>query len=324
MDQICEAKEKVMAGKKLERKEAFFLCDAPLEELCQAADEIRRHFCGNTFDMCAIINGKSGRCSEDCKYCAQSSHYHTGTKQYPLVGKETVLEDAALHRKKGVPRYSIVTSGRKLSDQEVEEMCGTIRSLTEKEKGLKICVSFGLLNREQFEKLKQAGVVRIHNNLETSAENFPNVCTTHSFTDKLQAIQAAKEAGLEVCSGGIMGLGETWEDRIDLACTLRELHIKSVPVNMLNPIPGTPYEKNPRLTEEEMRRICAVFRFLLPDAYIRLAGGRGLLKDKGRACFLSGANAMITGDMLTTAGYTVESDRAMLKELGYEIIGAEV
>ena len=162
-------------------------------------------------------------------------------------------------------------------------------------------------------------MTRVHNNLETSRRNFPNICTTHKFDDKIQAIRAAQAAGLAVCSGGIMGLGETAEDRIDMALTLRELGVLSIPVNMLNPIPGTPFENNERLTPEDMQRIVAVYRFILPQAFIRLAGGRGLMPDKGKSCFTSGANAAISGDMLTTAGITTKTDMALLKELGYEV-----
>ena len=197
-------------------------------------------------------------------------------------------------------------------------MCETVREIKEKV-GILVCVSFGLLKEQQFRKLKEAGVTRVHNNLETSRRNFPNICTTHRFDDKVQAIRAAQAAGLSVCSGGIMGLGETTEDRIDMALTLRELGILSVPVNMLNPIPGTPLENNERLTKEEMQRIVAVYRFILPKASIRLAGGRGLLPDKGKAVLLQGANAAISGDMLTTAGITTKTDMALLKELGYEV-----
>ena len=205
-----------------------------------------------------------------------------------------------------------------MSDEEVDAMCETVREIKEKV-GILVCVSFGLLKEQQFRKLKEAGVTRVHNNLETSRRNFPNICTTHRFDDKVQAIRAAQSAGLSVCSGGIMGLGETTEDRIDMALTLRELGILSVPVNMLNPIPGTPLENNERLTKEEMQRIVAVYRFILPKASIRLAGGRGLLPDKGKSCFTSGANAAISGDMLTTAGITTKTDMALLKELGYEV-----
>ena len=160
----------------------------------------------------------------------------------------------------------------------------------------------------------------MHNNLESSRRYFADVCTTHSYDEKIQTIRAAQRAGLTVCSGGIVGLGETMEDRIDLALTLRELGIKSVPVNLLNPIAGTPYAQNERLSNEELRRIVAIFRFLLPNAFIRLAGGRGLLPDKGRSCFTSGANAAISGDMLTTSGITIEQDLALLQELHYEVV----
>lgn len=317
MQTIKGLKEKVLHGGAITREEAIALYEAPLEELCQAADEIRKYFCGNGFDICTIVNGKSGRCSENCKYCAQSSHYHTGAGVYPLLDKEEIVAQAKYNGERGVLRYSIVTSGRALNNQEVDKMCEAIRAVKQ-ETSIEVCVSFGLLNVEQFRKLKEAGVTRVHNNLETSERNFPNICTTHTFEDKIDAIRAAREAGLSVCSGGIMGLGETKEDRIDMAFTLRELGVKSVPVNMLNPSPGTPYENKKCLTVEEMRRIVAVYRFILPDASIRLAGGRGLMEDKGESCFQSGANAVISGDMLTTSGYTIESDMEMIHRLGYQ------
>ncbi len=310
--------EKVLKEGQVTRDEALYLYGQPLDELCESADKIRRRFCSSRFDLCTIINGKSGRCSENCKFCAQSAHNHTGVTEYPLLPDEEILAQARSSRQQGVLRYSIVTSGRQLSDQETDRMCRLIRRIRE-EVGISVCVSFGLLNEEQFRRLKEAGVSRVHNNLETSERNFPNVCTTHTFADKLQAIRAARAAGLSVCSGGIMGLGETIEDRIDMALSLRELGIQSVPVNMLNPIPGTPFEKNAGLTQEDMRRIVAVYRFILPEASIRLAGGRGLLPDKGKSCFTSGANAAISGDMLTTAGITVRTDLELLKELGYEV-----
>ena len=317
MELLEKLTEKVLGKGKITKDEALKLYDMPLEELCEAADRIRKHFCKDGFDICTIVNGKSGRCSENCKYCAQSSFYHTSAKEYSLLDKEEILRQARYNAQKGVLRYSIVTSGKKLPDKEVDEMCDIIKEIR-KTVGISVCVSFGLLNKEQFAKLKEAGASRVHNNLETSRRNFPNVCTTHTFADKIQAIQAAKEAGLTVCSGGILGLGETVEDRIDLALSLRELEIKSVPINLLNPIPGTPYENNPVLSEEEMRRTVAVFRFLLPEASLRLAGGRGLLKDKGESCFCSGANAVISGDMLTTSGYTIDSDMKLIKKLGYK------
>ena len=244
-------------------------------------------------------------------------HSRTGAAEYPLLPDEEILEQARINHEQGVLRYSIVTSGKRLSDREVDAMCRVIRRIRQ-EVGISVCISFGLLNEVQYKKLKEAGVSRVHNNLETSRRNFSNICTTHTFADKIQAIRAAQAAGLSVCSGGIMGLGETPDDRIDMALTLRQLGIESVPVNMLNPIPGTPFGDNEKLTNEDMRRIVAVYRFILPSASIRLAGGRGLLPDKGKGCFISGANAAISGDMLTTAGITVRTDMELLNELGYE------
>lgn len=308
----------VLQGKQINREEALWLYDQPLEELCRKADAIREHFCGWGFDICTIINGKSGRCSENCRFCAQSAHNHTGAEEYPLLAAEEIAAQAKKNDEQGVLRYSIVTSGKRLSDEEVGRMCEAVRQIR-RESGISVCISFGLLSEEQYRKLKEAGVSRVHNNLETSRRNFPNICTTHTFEDKIRAIRAAQAAGLSVCSGGIMGLGETPEDRIDMAFSLRELGIRSVPVNMLNPIPGTPFADNQRLDAEEMRRIVAVYRFILPKASIRLAGGRGLLADKGKSCFQSGANAAISGDMLTTSGITVETDMKLLRELGYEV-----
>ncbi|HJC81977.1 MAG TPA: biotin synthase BioB [Candidatus Anaerostipes avicola] len=319
MSIVRQLKEKVMSGERIGKEEALQLAAAPLEELTEAADEIRRRYCGDTFDICTIINGKSGKCSEDCKFCAQSSRYHTGLKDtYPLLGTEELLKEAKYNADRGVLRYSIVTSGRCLSDREVEQLCDSIRRIKE-ETDIRICVSPGLLREEQFRRLKEAGADRVHCNLESSERYFPQVCTTHTYEEKTAAIQAAERAGLSVCSGGILGLGESMEDRIDMVLTVRNLGVRSIPVNVLNPIPGTPYEKNPVLSGEEILRCTAVFRFLIPDGFIRLAGGRGLMEDKGKKCFQSGANAAISGDMLTTAGITVESDMEMIRSLGYKV-----
>lgn len=309
---------RVIGGYLITREEALFLYKEDLGDLTRYADMIRDHFCGNQFDMCTIINGKSGLCSENCKFCAQSSHYNTGSKVYSLLSEEEILADAKKNADQGVMRYSIVTAGRSLSDGEVDRMCQIIRRIKE-EVHISVCVSFGLLKEDQFRRLKDAGAERVHNNLEASENFFPSVCTSHSFSDKVQAIRAAQAAGLDVCSGGIMGLGESIEDRIDMALSLRDLGIESIPVNMLNPIPGTPMEKYESLTVKEMQRIIAVYRFILPKAFIRLAGGRGLMRDKGKACFMSGANAAISGDMLTTAGITVDKDKKLLEELDYMI-----
>ena len=316
---VASLKEKVYAGELITREEALSLVDAPLDELTKAANEIREHFCQNGFDICTIVNAKCGKCSEDCKYCAQSAHYHTSCEEsYPLLSTEELLAQAKKNDSQGILRYSLVTSGKRLSDQDVDKACESIRAIR-KETDIRVCVSFGLLNEEQFRKLKEAGASRVHCNLEASRRYFPEICTTHTFDEKIETLKAARRAGLSICSGGIMGLGETMEDRIDMVLSARELGVKSVPVNLLNPIPGTPYEHNRILTNDELCRITAIFRFLIPDGSIRLAGGRGLLGDKGEKCFLSGANAAISGDMLTTAGITVKTDLELLKNLGYEV-----
>lgn len=315
---ITTLKEKVINGHSLTKEEAMHLSSAELSALCEAADQIRRHFCGNTFDMCSIINGKSGKCPEDCKYCAQSAHYAANTTVYPLLSPEEILQAAEANAANGILRFSIVTSGKRLSDKEVEQVCDSFRKIQET-CSISLCASMGLLTEKQFGMLKSAGVVRYHNNLETSRRFFPEICTTHTYEDKIQAIQDAQAAGLTVCSGGIIGLGETMEDRIDMALTLRELHIRSVPINVLNPIPGTPLEHNTPLKEEDVCRTAALFRFLLPDAILRMAGGRGLMGDQGRRVFQSGANGAITQNMLTTGGVTVHEDKILAEELGFEI-----
>lgn len=318
MTELMELYNMVISGHVVTREEAASLIDMPIDELTEAADNIRKHFCGNKFDLCTIINGKSGKCPENCKFCAQSAFYDTNIREFPLVDEDTIVNAAVNNAKKGVKRFSIVTSGRRLSKDEINQICNDIKKIKES-CNISVCGSFGLLDDDDFNALKKAGVERIHNNLETSAGYFDNVCTTHKYSDKINAILAARDAGLDICSGGIMGLGESFMDRIDMVIELRNLGIKSIPVNMLNPIKGTPLFENQKLTNDEMCRTVAIFRFLIPDGFIRLAGGRGLLPDKGKRCFMSGANAAITGDMLTTSGISVDTDLELLKELGYEI-----
>lgn len=227
------------------------------------------------------------------------------------------MAGARHNKEQGVLRYSIVTSGRALSDKEVDQVCDSIRVIKE-QVGIEVCVSFGLLGEEQFKKIHAAGAARVHCNLESSARFFPSVCTTHTYEEKIATLKAAQRAGMSICSGGILGLGETMADRIDMVLTARDLGVKSIPVNVLNPISGTPYADNKVLTNEEVARCVALFRFIIPDASIRLAGGRGLLGDKGRLCFTSGANAAISGDMLTTSGINMQTDMELLAELGFE------
>ena len=196
-EKLERLKKKVLEGYQISKEEALALAEMPLEELTQAADEIRQKFCKNQFDLCTIINGKSGKCSENCKYCAQSSFYPTDVESYPLLGTEELLKQAEYSSKRGVPRYSIVTSGKKLSSREVEQVCESIRQIKE-HVDISVCVSFGLLEEEEFRKVKEAGAVRVHNNLEASANYFPNVCTTHTQKDKIDSLQAA-EIGRASC-----------------------------------------------------------------------------------------------------------------------------
>lgn len=310
--------DKLVQGYNIDRNEAITLYGMPLDELKNLGNTLRKKFCSNSFDLCSIINAKSGACPEDCKYCAQSSMYSTKIHHYDLLPTHIITQQAKYNAEKGVMRFSIVTSGKRPSQSELDRICEAVK-IIKNESNIGICASLGLLNYTEYLKLKESGVSRIHNNLETSRRYFPYVCSTHTFDDKINAIKAALNTGMEVCSGGIIGLGETYEDRIDMALTLRDLGIKSVPINVLNPIHGTPYEDNPPLSDEEIIRCVAIFRCIMPYAAIRLAGGRGRMQDKGLQCFLSGANAAITGDMLTTSGIEIDSDIESIRNVGYKI-----
>lgn len=310
--------EDIKNGYLINKKEAFELLKYDVKTLGQYANEIREYFMGNKFDLCCIVNGKSGKCSEDCKFCAQSAYHNTNVEVYDLLSEEEFLKDAKYHHDKEVKRYSIVTSGRKLNKNELQEICKSYKAINN-EVGIKTCASHGLLNEEDLISLKKAGVKRYHNNLETSRNYFSKICSTHTYDDKIKTIKEAQNSGLEVCSGGIMGLGESEEDRIDMAFELRNLNIKSIPLNVLNSIEGTPMENMRGITEEEFLKALAIFRFINPNSQIRLAGGRTLLTKYGIFAFKGGANATITGDMLTTCGNKIVDDVKMIKELGFEI-----
>ncbi len=307
----------IINGKRLTKADApAVFIEAPLSQLREGADRLRAHFVGEAVELCSIINGKSGRCSEDCRYCAQSCHYHTGAGEYPFLPTEEIVAAALANASEGVHRFSIVTAGRRLAGADFESAIKAYRAI--KETGtIALCGSHGLLNQKQFVALKEAGVTRYHENLETSRRYFPSICTTHTYDDKIKAIKSAQAAGLSVCSGGIFGMGETWEDRFDMALSLAELGIKSIPLNVLTPIPGTPMETYDVLKEEEILRTIALFRYCNPDAHIRFAAGRGVLSSFGEVAFTSGVSAAITGNMLTTAGgSTIQKDKEMLRALG--------
>lgn len=303
-----------------EKDDLSFLLNENLEDLKIYANKIRKNICGNHVNLCSIINGRSGRCPENCKFCAQSSHNKTNINKFDFLNKDYILSECKKAEANGVHRFSIVTAGRNLSDSEFELAIQSYKLMKKNCPNISICASHGLLTENQFVQLRNAGVETYHANIETSKRYFPKICTTHTFEDKIKCIQLAKKAGLNVCSGGIIGLGETWQDRIDMALTLSKLNIQSIPINALIPIKGTPFENNSLLEEKDIIKTVVIFRFINPTAYIRLAAGRNLLSECGKEAFLAGANAAITGDMLTTSGNSVSQDKDMLIKYGFKIL----
>lgn len=319
MDALTLAQE-IMNGRRIGREDdlSFFLtCD--LKELCKGADKLREYFIGDKVDLCSIINGRSGRCPEDCKYCAQSAHNHTDCQIYSFLPEEEIVNACKLNESEGVDRFSIVTSGRALTGEEFDRAIHAYETM-HRECKIDLCASMGFLTEEQLHRLHEAGVTSYHHNIETSKRYFPNICTTHTYEQKIETLKKVKAEGMCACSGGIIGMGETWEDRLDMAVSLSEIGIDSIPINALMPIKGTPLEYEPRLTEEEILRTIAFFRYINPLANIRLAAGRALMTEDGRIAFQSGASATITGNMLTTAACaTIRSDKAMLAGLGRDV-----
>ena len=310
----------IIRGRRLRKDENLsFLITADLKELCEGADRIRRELCGNRVDLCSIINGRGGRCSENCRFCAQSAHYQTECDIYDFLPVDTFVRDCQKTAMKGVDRYSIVTAGRTLTGEDLETAVESYRIMHETCPDMILCASHGLMREEDLKRLKDAGVTMYHANVETSERFFPEICTTHTFADKLEEIRRARSAGLTICSGGILGMGESWEDRIDMALTLAELSVESIPLNFLIPVAGTPLQDQEKLTTQEILRIVAIFRYLNPLADIRIAAGRSYFPDGGAVLFRAGANATLTGDMLTTTGNNTALDRGMLTEMGFSI-----
>ena len=311
--------DEIIEGNRINRcDEVGFFESASLDELTKGADRLREHFIGDRVDLCTIIAGKSGNCSENCKFCAQSAHNPTGCKRYELMDYDEIYAEAISNEKEGVNRFAIVISGRKPSDDDFEKLLDIYRKLR-KDLKVSLCASLGFLSQEQFEALREVGVSNYHNNIETSRGYFEKICTTHTFEDKIENIKRAKKAGLNVCSGGIVGMGESFSDRIDMAFDLYELEIKSIPINVLLPIKGTPLEHINTLNEEEILRTIAAFRFINPEADIRMAAGRLLIKENGKRAFESGISSTITGNMLTTTGSTIQSDINLLQRMGRRV-----
>lgn len=318
---IDEYVDRVLAGYDLEFGEAMDLAfAADPAELYQAADQLRQSLHKNSVDLCSIINAKSGHCSEDCKFCAQSSHYKVEVTSYDLVDVAKAVALARENEKRGVGRFSLVTAGRTVSEKNLQEFKHIYQRL-QQETRLSLCASMGFLTLEKAVKLKEMGVSRYHCNLETSRSFFPEVCTSHTWDEKVATIKNAREAGLEVCSGGIVGMGESFEQRLELAFELRELQILSIPLNILTPIKDTPFEGIKPLSVAEVLTCVAMFRFINPLAVIRLAGGRNLLGENQKRCFTGGANGAIVGDYLTTSGNNLVEDIEMFRSLGFDVAG---
>ncbi len=346
---IITLKNKVIEGKKLTKNELMQLEHCDLELLSNAANEIRKQLKGDVFHTCTIINAKSGKCSENCKFCAQSAANNCDIKEYDLLPENDIIDSAKIASNQGINNFSLVTSGRKINNEEIDKICDIIVKIKSTE-NIDICSSHGLLNYEQLSKLKAHGLDRYHNNLESSKKYFKSLCTTHTYDDKIDTINAAIAAGLKVCSGGIIGLGESFADRVEMAIKISTLAVDSVPLNMYVPVETNGAVSSDNTSEkqeinsienaeetnkdgkeviekkstqavsyDEFIRAVAMFRFAMPNNYIRLAGGRSLMPDKGERAFLSGANATITGDLLTTAGIDAKTDREMITRLGFII-----
>lgn len=319
MEVIKRLKDKVLSGGEITYEEGISLIKTENKEaLYEASTEITRKFCSGVFDSCSIVNVRSGKCSENCKWCAQSAHYNTGCDTYELMDRTECLSLALYNKERGVKRFSLVASGRKMTGDTLKEVCGILREVKEKT-GIFTCASLGLLSRDDLQKLWDSGVRRYHCNLETAPSYFTKLCTSHTIEDKLETIAAAHELGMEVCSGGIIGMGESAEQRVEFGVKLREARPHSIPINVLSPIPGTPLADVEPISDDEILATIAVFRFLHPRVHIRFAGGRARLpRETQLKCMAIGMNGGIVGDLLTTIGSKIDEDRRMVEEAGYE------
>lgn len=319
---IEKALFKVLDGRQLEDEEIYKLAETDTEEgkqaLLDAAAKLTAHFVPRRFDSCTIINARSGKCSENCKWCAQSGHYSTGCHTYDIVGHDEAISVARHNAGQGIMRFSLVASGKATKGKALEEMCRILDEIHD-EGNISTCASLGLLNAEELQKLYDTGCHRYHCNLETAPSYFGHLCTSHTIDDKITTIKAAKKIGFEVCSGGIIGMGESRRQRAELALKLREVEPVSIPVNILSPIKGTPLQDTPPISDEEILIAIAIFRFAHPRTVIRFAGGRARLsREVQLKAMRVGINGAITGDLLTTTGSGVEEDKALAKDAGYD------
>lgn len=319
---IQELKSRVLAGGTVSFDEALRLISiedvATLDLLLEAAREITAKYCPRKPDLCSLVNAKSYLCSEDCGFCSQSSHYKTGVKRYPLMKPEEVLAEAQKAEKNGVGSFCVVTSGETLNTTEFEQVLATFRLLSA-ETSLRLDGSLGNLTAEQIRKLREAGMRRFNHNLQCSREFYPEIVSTHTYDKRMETLKFLDENGVEVCSGGIFGMGETREDRIRLAFELKPFDLHCLPINILNPRPGTPLEERPPIDPGEVVKTVAIFRFIHPKANIKLAGGRELslgvyFQEKA---LQGGANGFVVGGYLTTTGNPLKEDLDMLKRSGF-------
>jgi biotin synthase len=291
------------------------LLNTPLQEIISQANEVRKQFIGNKLELCNILNARSGLCPEDCKFCAQSARHHADIPTYPLKRKKEIVEAAQKAKDIGAEKFGIVTSGNRLTDSEVNVVAQAISEIKDRI-DIAVCASLGALEKSQLQLLKEAGLSRYHHNIETSRCFYPSIVSTHTFDERIKTINSAKQAGLEVCSGGIIGMGETWQDRIDMAYTLKELNVDSVPLNILIPIKGTPLESTAPLSADDAVRTICIFRIILKDKIIKIAAGReATFKDSQLMAFIAGANGMLIGGYLTVKSASLDADYALIKEI---------
>jgi len=316
---ILSIKENILKGNQISFDEAIELYKSQDKELLyKSAGEIRDTFAGKKFDTCSILNARSGKCSENCKWCSQSVHHNTNIEVYDVISSKEALEVAKQNDNYGVNRFSLVTSGRALDNMRLDKLLKVYDDIRSNTK-LHMCASMGLLNRDQLQKLKDRGVEHYHCNLETARSFFPNLCSTHTYDEKVETIKMAQEVGLKVCSGGIMGMGETMEQRIEMAFELKQIGVKSIPLNILNPIEGTPMEGTTPLTDDEVLTTIALFRFINPDANLRFAGGRNIIKHIEEKAMQAGINSALVGDLLTTIGSDVKTDFKKFEAAGFSL-----
>lgn len=319
---ISSLEERILAGGAISRSEAESLLDAPDEQLLHlmaAADRIRIHFKGHRFDSCSLINARSGRCAEDCSFCAQSGHHAAECQTYGLRGTEEILAAARAAKETGASRFCTVTSGGALSPQEFDKLIKSLEHV-HSEVDIDLDASLGFLDDERAARLLAAGVTRYNHNLETSKDHYPRICSTHTFDQRVATVQCALSQGFSACSGGIIGLGETPSQRLDLAFSLAELNVDCIPINILNPRPGTPLENAEPPEPLEILKTVALFRLINPRATIKIAGGRERnLGDFQGMALRAGANGMIIGGYLTTSGRMVEDDLKMVHQAGFEL-----